>query len=125
MNFLRNFMTLLLLIFLVILYLSCVYVSNHFEYKKGYWFFEFSHLAAGFTIAAFLSNFLMATAQIIIGAAFVGLIWEAGEIIIDKSEQIKNFLNKLNIRQGPITFLDTILDLGLDVTGALIFVLIF
>src|SRR3989344_6296224 len=115
-------MILLPIVFLAILYLSCVYINNHFEYKKAYWFFEFSHLAAGFLIALFLSNFLPNAISTVILTALVGLIWEIGEIIVDRSDRIKNMLAKLNIRQGPVTVSDTLLDLVLDTSGALILI---
>ncbi|GEM_PF-5810320 len=110
---------------LIILYLACVYTSNNFEYKKAYWFFEFCHLAGGFLVAMFLSNFLKNNPAILLVTFLIGLIWEICELIIDRSTRIQNFLLKFNIRQEPVTLPDTLLDLLLDVAGALILVKIF
>ena len=113
------------ILFFGLSYAACVYASNNFEYKKAYWFFEFCHLFGGFLAAVFLSNFLTVPYIILSAAFLLGLIWEVCELIIDKSQKIKNFLLKFNIRQGPITLPDTLLDLFLDTLGALIWLKFF
>ncbi len=118
-------MLVLSILLLIILYLITSYIGNHFEYKKVYWFFEFTHFLGGFLTAFFLSNFFQDIKTILIGVFFVGFLWELKEFITDKSERIKVFLAKHNIRQGPFTIPDTLLDLFLDVLGAFIFVKIF
>jgi|SRR3989338_1986062 len=113
------------IIILVFLYFSCIFISNKIEYKKAYWFFEFCHLTAGFLLAVFIFNFTANGLSILLGVFAVGILWEILEIAIDRFNRVKSFLLKFGIKQGPITLADTLLDLFLDIFGALIFLAIF
>jgi hypothetical protein len=118
-------MLVLSILSLLVLYLTTSYIGNHFEYKKVYWFFELAHFLGGFLTAFFLSIFFQDIRTILIGVFFIGFFWELEEFIVNKSEWIKSFMAKRNIRQGPFTIPDTLLDLFLDVLGAFIFIKLF
>ncbi len=109
------------IITLAFLYFACIFVSNTFEYKKAYWFFEFCHLAAGFLLAVSISNFTKNNLATLLGVLSIGILWEIWEIIIDHFKRIQKILLKFGIKQGPITLDDTILDILLDTAGALIY----
>lgn len=111
------------IISLAAVFLLSTLVSLNMNYKDGHWLFEVFHIFAGFFVAMFWSGFIESKALIIVAAVGVGLVWEGWEFIRSHSPKLNAFLSKLNFKQGTITLTDTLLDLFLDLVGAIIFIL--
>lgn len=113
-------MFLLFIFALTILYGINFYVGRKFSYNKVHWVFEVSHFIGGFLLAGLFSNFISSSFRIVAGVLIVGILWELWELFVDRQPRLRKKFN-----QGPITLPDTILDLVLDLTGAIIFILFF
>lgn len=103
---------------------AAFYASYHHSYKKAYWFFEFCHFSAGFFVATFLANIFQSPTLIIFGTLSVGIIWELWEVMRERSKYLKKLFRELKMKQEKMTWSDTVLDLALDIAGALIYVII-
>lgn len=116
-------------IFLSILVLAFLYILAIFSSRygdKSYWFFELEHFLGGFFVAMFLSNFLFNSRSIIVFVVLIGILWEMGELIVNKNRKLKQFLiNKLNYYIDRETIADIMLDLCLDFLGAATFLYLF
>lgn len=112
------------IISLAAVFLLSTLVSLNMKYKDGHWLFEVFHLFAGFFVAMFWSGLIEPETIIVVATVAVGLLWEGWEFFRSRSPKLNAFLSKLNFKQGTITLTDTLLDLFLDIVGALIFILI-
>ena len=110
---------------LVITFILSTLVSLNMKYENGHWLFEIFHLLAGFFVAMFFSGFTESELLIVLATMGVGIFWETLEILIHVFPKLRTMLFKIKFKQGPITLADTILDLILDFSGALLFVLLF
>lgn len=112
---------------LLVLIILCLFVVSLSKYgNKLYWFFELAHFLGGFFMAMFLSNFFSSQLFILLGVFMVGLLWELWELIVNKSNKLQQFLIKhFSYYIDKITWPDTLLDLFLDILGALVFINIF
>ncbi|MDE2001795.1 MAG: hypothetical protein KGI60_04510 [Patescibacteria group bacterium] len=107
---------------LAIVYVAATYVGDHFPYDQVYWFFEFCHLLSGMLVAALVAQFTSSAALIVMGTLGVGCAWEIGEFITNYSAWVHRITERFGLRIEPQTFWDTVLDLVLDVVGAVLFV---
>lgn len=93
--------------------------------KIFYWFFELSHFLMGFLIASFIyTTFLTNNLFIILVVMAISVLWEFGEYIVIKSSWINNFIKKLNYHIDKENFKDILLDLILDFSGAVVFIIL-
>lgn len=104
------------------LFLISTLISLKTEYKKSHWLFEVAHLFAGFFVAMFFSGFIGSPVFILLATLATGGMWEIFELIRSRNQKLDTFLSKLNIKQGEITLPDTLLDLFLDLAGAILFI---
>ncbi len=115
------FLPILVLVFLYILAISLSKYGNKF-----YWFFELAHFLGGFFITMFLSNFLLENRSIIVFVVLIGILWEAGELVVNKNRKIQQFLiNKFNYYIDRETTPGIVFDLLLDFIGAVFFLYLF
>lgn len=111
-------------IILFILYFSVISLSKYGN--KLYWFFESAHFIGGFFIAMFFSNFSFENGSTIVLVLLIGMLWEAGELVVNKDRRIQQFLiNKFNYYIDRETTPGIILDLFLDFLGAITFLYLF
>lgn len=110
---------------LVGVFLLSTLVSWKMKYKDSYWLFEAFHLFAGFFIAMFFSGLLDSDVFIVLTTLAIGIIWEILEFIRSHSRKLDAFLLKFKIKQGKITLADTLLDLFLDLAGAILFLFVY
>ena len=90
--------------------------------NRHYWFFEILHFLGGFFVAMFFSNFFRSAIFIFTGLGIVTILWESTEILIAKIPVLSNFVKK-KLRQKDVKpkLSDTILDIILNFTGAIVF----
>lgn len=105
---------------LAAIYLAARQVGSKYSYPKVHWVFEAAHFLAGFFLAMFFSNFLFHSWEIIVAVLTVGALWEIWELIAWNIPSLR----KRFIKEGTITIPDTLLDLFLDVLGAMAFVIL-
>lgn len=104
-----------------------VFINLTISYKgnKLYWMYESSHFLAGFLLAALLSSFLD-NKLVLLAVLTISLSWEIYELIVSRSKYLREFFEaKFKIYITPPTFLDTGLDLLLDVLGAVFYLYLF
>ena len=93
--------------------------------KKLYWLYESSHFVGGFLLAALLFNF-MGKNLVLLTTLIVSFVWEIYELIINRNRKIKRlFEDKFRYHITPSTFSDTILDILLNVLGAVFYLYLF
>jgi len=108
---------------LIFIFWASVYVSHNYSPRKVYWFFEFCHLSAGFFVTAFLANFFGSTSATITGTFIVGGLWELWEYSRIHWRFMKKLMDDWGLRgDGKMSWPDTMLDLLLDVLGAVLYV---
>ena len=115
------FIPILALAFLYILVISLSKYGN----KYG-WFYEIAHFLGGFFVAMFLSKFLFENRSIIIFVILIGILWEVGELVVNKNRKIQQFLiNKFNYYIDRETTSGIMLDIFLDFLGVTAFIYLF
>lgn len=93
--------------------------------KKFEWFFEISHFLMGFLIAGFIYTTISTNNLFILfGVMVVGILWEFWEYSATKFYWLNNFIKKLNYNIDRESIKDIYLDLSLDLSGALVFVIL-
>lgn len=107
---------------LVVIFLASTLTSFKISYEKGYWLFEVFHLSAGFFVAMFFSSLFASERLIVLATLAIGVLWEVFELMRSRSRKLDTLLSRLKIKQGKITLPDTLLDLFLDLAGALLFI---
>lgn len=111
----------------LLLLITLVSINIVFSYKgkKLYWLYESSHFIGGFLLAVLFFNFLDQK-YVLLAVLMVGLLWEIYELIINKNKNIKKFIeNNFKYYTTPSTWPDTLLDLFLDVFGAVVYLYLF
>jgi len=117
-------MYLAIFILIVALLLLNIKLSN--RSKILYWFFELSHFLLGFLIASLIYvTFSTNNITIILGVILLSVLWEFWEYVATKFYGLNNFIKKLfNYYIDKQTFKDTSLDLILDLSGAVFFIVL-
>lgn len=105
--------------------MACRYVGAKCAYRRSHWFFELSHFMSGFLVAAIFANFISDKPQIVLATLWIGLVYEIYELAIVKFPSVRKLLTKMHLKMGPITPADTLLDILLDLAGAILFVTLF
>lgn len=76
-------------------------------------------------MAILFSNFLDKN-LVLVAVLTAGIIWEVYELVINKNKKVKKYLeNKFRYYIAPETFSESILDLLLDVAGAVFYLYLF
>ena len=93
---------------------------------RHYWVDETMHFLGGFFMAMFLANFFQSTNLILIGLALVTFLWELAEVLLPKASKLVKYLKK-NFKQKveKPRIGDTIFDIVLNFSGALLFIYLF
>ena len=88
----------------------------------NYWFFEIEHFICGFLLALLLSYFFHSKTIILFGVGILGVIWECFEYSVIYLPVISGYLRQfMPIDIVSLTWQDTLLDIVLNVAGALLF----
>ena len=104
-----------------------VFVNILLSYKENklYWFYEASHFAGGFILAALFINF-WDRKSVLLAILMMGILWEVYELVINKNKKIKKYLeDRYKYYITPSTPLDTILDVLLAFLGAAFYLYLF
>lgn len=107
------------------LYIGCQIAGKRWPPGNAYWFFQTSHLIAGFLVAAALTAYLHTVAALITGSLVIGVLWEVWEFIYDRSAAVKRLAARVGAHHGAFTWGDTFFDLFLDLAGAFFFIYLF
>jgi len=115
-----------LAIFILIIALLLLNIKLSNRGKIFYWFFELSHFLMGFLIASLIYTTLSTNnAVIILGVTTLSVLWEFWEYVATKFYGLNNFIKKLfNYHIDKQTLNDTSLDLILDLSGAIFFIVL-
>lgn len=93
--------------------------------KKYSWVFPLLHFFTGFLLAFLFNKYFGNKIAVLFLVFCVGLLWEIYEIAVDKIKFLKNVFKKyLNIADTSLSLKDTLADLVLDISGAILFLLI-
>lgn len=114
-------------IILVLIFVLLVINIRFGRYGQDYyWFFEFSHFLMGFLIASFLfSSIHISNTKIVSVVLIVGILWEFWEYISYNFLSVSRFIKKhFNYFSEKQILWDTVLDLILDLSGALFFIIL-
>mgnify|MGYP001608686070 FL=1 len=113
-----------LVVFLLIIGLLLFNIKLSRRGAMFYWFFELSHFLMGFLIAS-LTYLTFSTNNITVILCVIAssVLWEFWEYVAIKFLWLNNFIKKLfNYHIDKQTFNDTLLDLILDLSGAIFFI---
>lgn len=116
--------TLSLLTLISIFVINLVFGMYYGFGKRHYWFYEMLHFLGGFFVTMFLYNFTDSWQMIFLVLAVISFIWELIEYLLVKIQFLSKFVSKKFHAKPEFKLGDTVLDLFLNFTGALIFYLI-
>lgn len=117
-------MNILIPLFSIIILVSINIILSYRE-NKLYWLYEASHFMCGFLLAVLLLNFLDKN-FVLLAILMVSFVWEIYELIINRNQKIKRlFEDKFRYHITPSTFSDAILDILLNVLGAMFYLYLF
>lgn len=114
-------MSILLNIFILAgLLISAVYLSRYGN--KQFITFKVIHFFAGVFITPVLYGFLGEDLLTILGVLIIGVLWEIWELAVNFYPKLERLLIKyLNYRVSRAVLSETLLDLALDVAGAIFY----
>ena len=100
-----------------------VFVNILLSYKgnKLYWFYEASHFAGGFILAALFINF-WDRKSVLLAILMMGILWEVYELVINKNKKIKKYLE--DRYKYYITPLDSFFSSCVELTNSLYYSII-
>lgn len=117
--------TLSLLALFFLFFLSIV-VGMYYGFGfRHYWFDETLHFLGGFFVAMFLSNFINSWQVIFLGLAVISFLWEFAEYLLVKISYLSKLFRKSFHTKPEWKLNDTLLDLFLNFSGAIVFILYF
>lgn len=108
-----------------IIILVSINIVLSYKGKKLYWPYEVSHFVGGFLLAVLFLNFLDEK-LVLLAVLTVGIIWEIYEFTVNRNKRLKKYLeNKFRYYITQPTFLDTVIDILLNVLGAVFYLYLF
>ncbi len=111
-------------IILVGIFILNIVVGMYYKFGvKHYWFFEMEHFLGGFFVAMLLYNFTHVWWKILLGLAAISFVWELAEYLLVKIKPLSKLFRREFHSKPEYKLGDTILDIFLNFTGALVFML--
>lgn len=93
---------------------------------RRYWFFQTLHFLGGFFVAMFLSSFFQSAGLILAGLGIVTVLWESMELLIAKIPAISGYTKrKFRLKSVTPELKDTVFDIILNFSGAILFLYFF
>lgn len=93
---------------------------------RHYWFFQTLHFLGGFFVAMFLSGFFQSAGLILAGLGIVTILWESTELLIPKIPAMSRYMkSKFQLKNVNPEWKDTVFDVILNFSGAILFIYVF